>query len=516
MNNYYGTYKYFGYEIKKSKKDTTSLSLGQSFATPELGDGAIQIEHHESGVGVFTNSILDVDGMFKTEMDRIRRYREITEVPEVDEALENIINETIVTDEQESPVRIVLDDVDDAIMSEAIKDMVRKEFDHVCKLLHLDTRGHNIVRDWYIDSKKYYHKIIDEKNPKKGIMELRPLDPTKTRKIREIHKKRNANGIEVVEKIEEYYLHLPEDSMNVDQGIRISTDSIAYSASGYMDLSRKGTVGYLQKALRPANQLKMMEDAVVIYRLARAPERRVFYIDVGSLPKAKAEQYLESMARRYKNKLVYEASTGQVRNDKNHLSMLEDFWLPRREGTSTTEIQTLGGGQNLGEIADIVYFQKKLLKALNVPIGRLEPENGFSLGRASEITRDELKFNKFINRIRSQFSELFYDILKTQIILKNIIKAEDWDAARKDIFFDYIRDSHFTEMKNLEIMTERTQLLSQVERFVGRYFSDEQIMKDILHYDEEEIKEIKKQNAAAKKLNPENYPQAGGGGGGFR
>jgi len=508
-------YQYYGYELKKTKSVENDMKRRSSFAHPEYNDGAINIEVGEGfGHGFFSTSYVDVEGIFRSDQEMIRKYREVTEIPEVDEAVENIINESIVTNENEMPVRIVLDDVDKSIISDKIKDAITEEFEFLCKLLSLKTRGHEIFRDWYVDGKKYYHKIIDEAAPSKGIRELRPLDPSRTKKIREIHKERDVNtSVDIVKEIKEYYIYLPEASTSFSQGIHISPDSISYCPSGVLDKTRERNVGYLHKALRPANQLKMMEDALVIYRIARAPERRVFYIDVGTLPKAKAEQHIENMMRRYKNKLTYEASTGEVRNDRQHLSMLEDYWLPRREGSQNTQIETLGGGQNLGEIEDIVFFQKKLLKALNVPVSRLEPENGFSLGRTSEITRDELKFNKFIVRLRSRFSEMFYDMLKTQLILKKIIKKEEWEAIKKDIYFDFLKDSHFTEMKEMEILAERLQILDRMRDYEGKYFSVEQIMKNVLHYDDEEIKEIKEQNEKYKKENPEEFEDDGMGGG---
>jgi len=465
----------------------------KSFATPEVNDGALNIEIGDGGgMGFFSQSYIDIDGAMRTEQDLIKKYREITHIPEVDDAVQQIVNEAIVANENELPVSINLDNIDKTLASEKIKETIVEEFEFLIKLMGLKTKGHDIFRNWYIDGKLYYHKIIDDKSPNKGIRELRPLDPTRTKKIREIHKKKDQEtGVNVVDSINEYYIFMPEFASTLDQGYRISPDSITYCPSGLISVDRQYTLGYLYKALRPANQLKMMEDALVIYRLARAPERRVFYIDVGSLPKAKAEQHVESMMRRYKNKLVYEATTGEVRNDKNHMSMLEDYWLPRREGTNTTEIDTIGGGANLGEVDDILFFQKKLLKAMNVPIGRLESENSFSLGRSSEITRDELKFDKFIQRLRSRFSEMFYDILGTHLILKKIITKEEWEAIKKDVNFDFLRDSHFTEMKELELLSERLDVLQRLEPWLGRFFSDEKVKKKYLHMDDEEIKEEK-------------------------
>lgn len=508
----YSNTQFFGYELKKSKSVENDQKRRSSFAIPETNDGALNLEINDGGLGFFSDSYVDIDGIMRTEQDLIQKYRDITHIPEVDDAVEQIINEAIVTDEEELPVTVNLDGVDKTLLPENVKKVVAEEFEYLVKLMGLRTKGHDIFRNWYVDGKMYYHKIIDDKAPKKGIRELRPLDPTRTKKVREIKKRKDLEtGVDVIEEMKEYYIYLPEYASSVHQGIPIAVDTISYCPSGIVSDDKKMTLGYLYKALRPANQLKMMEDALVIYRIARAPERRVFYIDVGSLPKTKAEQYIESMMRRHKNKLVYEASTGEVRNDRNHMSMLEDYWLPRREGTNTTEIETLGGGQNLGDIEDILFFQRKLLKSMNVPISRLESENGFNLGRASEITRDELKFNKFIQRLRSRFSELFYDILGTHIILKGIMKKEDWEAIKKDVYFDFLRDSHFSEMKELELLSERFEIVSRIENYIGRFISEDKVKRVILQQDDEEIKEEQKQMDKEKPAEDDDNDDVGGG-----
>ena len=512
----YNTNEYFGYELKKSKSVEADMKKRVSFASPDHNDGAITIEvNNGNGVGFFANSYLDLDGMMRTEQQLIKKYRDITSIAEVNDAIEQIINEAIVTNEREMPVNVILDDVDDTLANKVIKEAITEEFEFICKLLSLKTRGHDIFRDWYVDGKKYYHKVIDEKSPAKGIRELRPIDPVKMQKRRLVHKKKDTStGIDVIEKIEELYLFMPDDATSVEQGVYISPDSIAYCPSGISNTEKTMGVSYLYKAIRPANQLRMMEDALVIYRIARAPERRVFYIDVGSLPKAKAEQYLETFMRRFKNKFVYDATTGEVRNDKNHMSMLEDYYLPRREGSNATSIETIGGGQHLGEVDDIIFFQKKLLRAMDVPVSRLEPDTGFSMGKSSEITRDEIKFNKFIARLRSRFSELFFDLLGTQLILKKIMKKEEWEAIKKDIYFDYVRDSHFTEMKNIEITQERLNIIRDMEPYVGIYFSEEDVKKDILQYDDKKIKELNQQNKKEAPERAKREEDSGGGRGG--
>ena len=366
-----------------------------------------------------------------------------------------------------------------------------EEFDHVINMLNMNWYGHDIFRRWYVDGRLYYHKIIDEKNPKNGLLELRPIDPTKIRKVRELKKEKDPKtGAEIITGATEYFIFQNDSLGTKAQGLKIAKDAITYVTSGLLDPSRKRILSHLHKALKPVNQLRMMEDSLVIYRLARAPERRIFYIDVGNLPKGKAEEYLRNIMAKYRNKMVYDAETGDMKDDKKHMSMLEDFWLPRREGGRGTEISTLPGGENLGQIDDIEYFRKKLYKSLNVPSGRLEQENQFSLGRSTEISRDELKFQKFINRLRKKFSALFIDILKTQLILKGVVTEEEWESIRSDISIDFLKDNHFSELKDAELIRERLATLREVDEYAGRYYSVEWIRKNILMQTDEEIEDI--------------------------
>ena len=504
-------YQFFGYELKKNKQVEADRKGRDSVTTPTYSDGAYVIDNDSAAYGHFGSSVVDFGQMFKTEQDLINKYREISEIPEVDTAIDDITNEAIVIEDNESPVDIDLSDVD---LSDKIKEEITEEFEYLTKIMGLRTRGHDIFREWYVDGKKYFEKVIDLKSPKKGIRELRPIDPMKMRKIREV-KKEKKDGVDIVTGTEEYYLYdAGSHGYMTENYIRLSPDSITYCPSGLMDKTKTFNVGYLYKSIKPANQLRMMEDSVVIYRLSRAPERRVFYVDVGNMQKPKAEQYIQTMARRYKNKLVYDANTGETRTDRNHLAMTEDFWLARREGQST-EVDTLAGAQNLGEIEDVQFFLKKLYKSLNVPISRLEPDSGFSLGRASEITRDELKFNRFIIRIRNRFSEMFYDILKTQLVLKMILKPEEWEAIKKDIKFSYRKDNHFSEMKDMEILGERLNTLSSIENYLPEgekvFFTPEYVMEHVLQFNEEEIKALEK----FKKENPPAEPDDDGFSGGF-
>jgi hypothetical protein len=410
-------------------------------------------------------------------------------------AIEDIINEVIVSDDRDQSVSISLDKL---AVSDSIKSKIRDEFDEVMKLLNFDEKGHDIFKRFYIDGRLYFHKVIDPNSPRKGLTELRYIDPRKIKKVREITKKRDtkgAKGIEIIEKTAEWFVYNEKgiSSANSNAGLKISTDSITFLTSGIIDQTKNMVMGHLHKAIKPVNQLRMIEDAVVIYRIVRAPERRVFYVDVGNLPKVKAEAYLRDVMSRYRNKLVYDASTGEVRDDRKHMSMLEDFWLPRREGAKGTEVSTLPGGQNLGEITDVVYFQKKLYKSLNVPISRMESENGFNMGRAAEITRDELKFTKFVQRLRKRFTQLFHDVLKTQLVLKGIITIEDWSNLKEHIQYDYLKDGYFSELKNAEMMRERLSLVNEVSPYIGKYFSVEYIRKVVLRQSDDDIIEIDSQ-----------------------
>ena len=475
----------FGFRITRADKGS-----GDGFTAPPADDGTLDIV---SGGGHYA-SVLDMDGRDKNELDLIRRYRDIAQQPECDGAIEDIANEAIVSDERDKSVSLSLDRLD---LSRNIKAKIREEFDEVLRLMDFNAKGHDIFRRWYVDGRIYYHKVIDTKAPRKGIKELRYIDPRKIKKVREQRKEKDPKtGLDLVKSIDDYYLYNEkgmDQNTGTTSGIKITADSVAYCPSGVVDMHRGTVISYLNKAIKPVNQLRMIEDALVIYRISRAPERRIFYIDVGNLPKVKAEAYLKDVMNRYRNKLVYDAKTGEIRDDRNHMSMLEDFWLPRREGGRGTEITTLPGGSNLGEIDDIKYFQTKLYRSLNVPISRLEAENSFSIGRSDNITRDELKFTKFVQKLRKKFSVLFMDILKTQLVLKGVIAVEEWDMMKEHIQFDFMQDGHFTELKNAEILQNRLDMLGQIESYVGTYFSKEYVRKNVLRMNDEEIEDIEKQ-----------------------
>jgi hypothetical protein len=476
--------EFFGFEI--NRKSTKGKDL-PSFVpkTDEDGTGVIQAGGH-------FGAYIDMDGdKAKNDNDLIMKYRDIASQPECDAAVEDIINESIVGDNDESPVNIILDELE---VSDKIKESIKHEFESVLSLLSFNSYAHDIFRRWYVDGRLPYHIIINNENPKKGIQELRYIDPTKLRKVKEIEELTDPKtGAKLIKKTDEFFLFQDKTMNGANQGLKIYPDAIAYATSGVMDPSRKRILSYLHKALKPVNQLRMMEDSLVIYRISRAPERRIFYIDVGNLPKGKAEEYLRGIMNQYRNKLVYDANTGDIKDDKKHMSMLEDFFLPRREGGRGTEITTLPGGENLGQIDDIIYFQKKLYKSLNVPVNRLEQESQFSLGRSSEITRDEVKFKKFIDRLRKRFSDLFMQLLKTQLLLKGIITREDWKVWKEKIAFDYIEDNYFSELKQSEMLKERFDMLSNLDQYVGKYISNEWIRKNVLRQSDDEIEEIKKQ-----------------------
>ena len=471
----------FGFKIERAKKTPDPQ---QAFTPPVADDGTSVVT-----AGGFFGQYLDQEGTAKSEADLIQRYREVSLHPECDMAVEDIINEAIVADETIKSVRINVDNIG---FSDDVKLKMSQEFDEILNLLAFNTKGHDIFRRWYVDGRVYYHKVIDRKSPRKGITELRYIDPMKIKKVREIQKNRaaSAKGIDIIEDFEEYYIYNPKGIDNTNAtGARVAVDSIAYCPSGIIDQTKNLVLSYLHKAIKPVNQLRMIEDAVVIYRIARAPERRIFKIDVGNLPKVKAEQYLKDVMNRYRNKLVYDASTGEIRDDRNYMSMLEDFWLPSREGGRGTDITTLPGGNNLGEIADIEYFQRKLYRSLNVPVSRLEPSSGFALGRAQEITRDELKFTKFVQRLRKKFTELFNDLLQTQLILKGVVTIEDWESMVDYINYDYLKDGHFSELKDSEMLTERIRLCQEVQQYVGKYFSADYVRRHILKQSTLDIKE---------------------------
>ena len=481
-----------GFEItRKDNNLEKPAEAKQAFTIPSPDDGVTTIS-----AGGYFGQYLDMEVTAKNDYDLIRRYREVSQHPECDMAIEDIINEVIVSNERDVAVSISLDKL---AVSDKIKEKIRDEFDEVLRLLNFEEKGHDIFKRWYIDGRIYFHKVIDPSSPRKGITELRFIDPRKMKKVREIKKKRDvkSKGIEVVEQTAEWFVYnekgMTSGTSNV--GVKIATDSITFVTSGVIDQTRNMVMGHLHKAIKPVNQLRMIEDAVVIYRIVRAPERRVFYVDVGNLPKIKAESYLRDVMARYRNKLVYDASTGEIRDDRKHMSMLEDFWLPRREGAKGTEVSTLPGGQNLGEISDVQYFQKKLYKALNVPISRMESESGFNLGKAAEISRDELKFTKFVQRLRKRFTQVFADILKTQLVLKGIITIEDWAKIGSHIQYDYLKDGYFAELKEAEILRERLSLAQEVSPYIGKYYSVEYIRKQVLRQSDEDIIEIDNQIA---------------------
>lgn len=458
---------------------------------PESDDGSLTVS---SGYG-FGNYgyYLDLDGhtQNKSDVDLIQEYRRMAIMPEVEQAINDIVNESIVHDDRKMPVQIILDDISDKYGAK-VKKAISAEFTNICRLLRLKTRAHEIFRRWYIDGRLYYHMLIDEDAPGEGVQELRFIDPIKIKKVKELKKERDQeSGVELQSVEDEFYVYNPEGfrtSFSSDeQGIKISPDTIVYCPSGLPDPSGKRMLSYLHKAIKPMNQLRMTEDSIVIYRVSRAPERRIFYIDVGNLPKARAEQYLEDIQKKYRNKLVYDINTGDIRDQSYQQSILEDYWLPRREGGKGTEITTLDGGQNLGELEDVQYFLKKLYKSLNVPPSRLESESQFNLGRSTEITRDELKFTKFIQQLRTRFSEFFYDLLETQLRLKGIISKDEFEEIREDITFAFLRDSYFSELKEAEVQRERLELLQSMGDYAGKYYSHEYIRRNVLRQDDKMI-----------------------------
>ena len=490
----------FGFSIEDSDKTPPGVV---SPVPPNKQDGS---EHYVTSG--FYGSYVDIEGVYKNENDLIRRYRSMALYPECDSAIEDIVNEAIVSDTNDSPVSIDLQNLD---ASDGIKKIVREEFKYILELLDFDKKAHEIFRNWYIDGRLYYNKVIDQKDPEAGIQELRYIDASKMRYVRQV-KKSPKQAIAQLEnkgkddpssynfpELEEYFVYTPGNTKSgsiassftggAAKGIKMTRDSVTYCTSGLVDRNKGSTLSWLHKAIKPLNQLMMIEDALVIYRLSRAPERRIFYIDVGNLPKVKAEQYLRDVMMRYRNKLVYDANTGEIRDDKKFMSMMEDFWLPRREGGRGTEISTLPGGQNLGEITDIQYFQKKLYRSLNVPETRLQGDSGFSLGRSSEILRDEIKFSKFVGRMRKRFSSMFNDILKTQLLLKNVVTPEDWEYMADHIQYDFLYDNHFAELKEAELRESRLNQATMVEPFIGKYYSQDYVRRNVLRQTDAEIKE---------------------------
>ena len=493
----------FGFQIQRKEG-----RKGQS-PVPPNAEESIAV-----AAGGYYGTYVDTDNQARNEYEMIRRYRDMALHPEVDSAVDEVVNEFVVSDAHDTPVEINLDNLDAGM---GIKKKIRDEFEYIKRLLNFDNRAHEIVRSWYIDGRLYYHKVIDLENPKKGITELRYIDPMKIKKVRQkLDQKKNLDSLQrqaikgtALEyeygTFVDYYLYNPKGfykggvlgpvgDMSLSQGVKMAIDSITFCPSGLQDLNKRMTLGFLHKAIKALNQLRMIEDSLVIYRLSRAPERRIFYIDVGNLPKVKAEQYLRDVMSRYRNKLVYDANTGEMRDDKKHMSMLEDFWLPRREGGRGTEITTLPGGQNLGELKDVEYFKKKLYNSLNLPPSRLTDDNkGFNLGKTTEVLRDELKFTKFIGRLRKRFSEMFQDMLKTQLILKGVIAPEDWEDMKEHIQYDFLFDNHFNELKNIEMFNQRIATVTQMDPFVGKYFSVAHIRKEVLGQTNRDMRELDKE-----------------------
>lgn len=477
----------FGFQITRRNKVQEDEQI-KSFTPEQNEDGAVVIQS-----GSYYGTYVDLDGVVRNEIELITRYREMSMQPELETAIDEVVNEAIVNDENSQSVEL---NTDDLKQPEQIKKKIRDEFNYVLKLLNFGNMGHDIFRRWYIDGRLFYHVIIDNDKPNSGIQEVRYIDPRRIRKVREIQKAKDPQtGIELIKRQTEYYLYNERGVVgaNSNLGSKIAVDSVVNVNSGLMDAKRSMVLSYLHKAIKPLNQLRMVEDATVIYRLSRAPERRVFYVDVGNMPTVKAEQYLRDIMVKYRNKLVYDSSTGEIKDDRKHLSMLEDFWLPRREGSKGTEITTLPGGMNLGELQDVKYFEQKLYKALGVPMGRLDNQQGFSLGKSSEITREELKFSKFVQRLRNKFSTLFDDLLRIQLVLKKVCTEEEWKNFKEEIWYDYQKDNNFTELKEAELITNRILLLQYVDPFVGRYYSKEWVRKNVLKQSDDDIEEIDEQ-----------------------
>lgn len=498
-------FEVFGFEISRNgviKKGTSDVTppeaKNKSFAPPEIEDGAF------AALGAQYGAYVDFSGDAKSSIELVKKYREMSLHPEVEMAIEDIVNDSIVYDQTNRPVEVVLDNIPN--LSALIRKRIKAEFNTILKLLKFNEKGYELFRRWYIDGRLHFHIILNE-NRRDGILELRPIDPVKIRKYRNVKKKKLKNGVEVVDSVEEFYVYndqagnddyLIQTYNGPQQGVKVSIDSVCTVNSGLYDATKKRVLSYLHKAIKPLNQLRMIEDAVVIYRIARAPERRIFYIDVGNLPTNKAEQYLREIMNRYRNKLVYDATTGEMRDERRHMSMLEDFWLPRREGGKGTEISTLDGGQNLGEMEDVLYFQKKLYQSLHVPTTRLDADNGFNMGRSAEISRDEVKFFRFIERLRKKFAEMFLQLLKTQLIAKMVITPEEWEIIQSDILFDFRKDSYFTELKEGELLKSRLELLNTADAYIGKYFSKQYVKKHVLRFTDDQIKQIEEEIADEK------------------
>jgi hypothetical protein len=508
-------------KIKQNKSTTGEMGYTLPEEQPTKGEVSFVAPSDDGSLDTFRaggyyGTYLDLDGAAKTESELIKRYRDISIQADVDMAIEDIVNEAIANIDEDPPVELNLDGVDKAVISENVKKSVFVEFKHILKLMQFDVRAHDYFRRWYIDGRINFHKVIDVENTRRGLVDIRYIDPRKIKKVREIEKVRDPKtGVDFIKNIKEFFVFNSKGLGNIGghgimstttQGLKITKDSIAFCPSGLADQDNNMVLSYLHKAIKPANQLRMMENSLVIYRLARAPERRIFYVDVGNLPKIKAEQYLKDTMNRFRNKLVYDANTGEIRDDKKYMSMLEDFWLARREGGKGTEIDTLPGGENLGQIDDVLYFQKKLYQALNVPMSRLEQQGGLNFGRAAEITRDELKFVKFIDKLQKRFSLLFQDLLKTQLLLKGVLTEDDWDKIKDDIRYKYAQDAYYAEAKAQEILTSRFNLLTLAVEYQGIYFSKKYVQKKILRMTDEEILEEEKE----MKKEPPNPMGAGG------
>ena len=489
--------KLFGFTL--GKKDIVQVQPPEqaSFALPteSMDDGAVTITQN-----AHYGTYVDLEGSVRNEIELVTRYREMANHPELEMAIDDIVNEAITHDVSGKTIDIVLDNLK---QPESIKKKIIEEFDNIQKMLNFSNLADDLFKRWYIDGRIYYHVIVNEKDPKQGIQELRYIDPRKIRKVREIQKDRDSKtGAQIIKSIAEYYIYNDRGAAtqsftaSTNQGLRIAPESIINVNSGLMDAKNTFVISYLHKAIKALNQLRMIEDAVVIYRLSRAPERRIFYIDVGNLPKGKAEQYMRSIMTQYRNKLVYDANTGEIRDERKHLSMLEDFWLPRREGGKGTEITTLPAGQNLGQMEDVQYFQKKLLQSLNVPISRLDPQQGagiMGIGKTTEVTRDEVKFSKFIARLRNKFSRIFDDALRVQLALKGICTTEEWDEFKEAIYYDFKKDNNFVEMREAELIRERVLTATQLDPFIGKYYSSKWVKKNVLRMTDEEIEEMEKE-----------------------
>ena len=490
--------KLFGFTLGSKDIVQKQDPAQQSFALPTeaLDDGAVTITQN-----AYYGTYVDLEGSVRNELELITRYREMANHPELEMAIDDIVNEAITHDVTGRTVDIITDKLK---QPETVKKKIHEEFQNILKMLNFGNLSDDLFKRWYIDGRIYYHVVVNEKDPKAGIQELRYIDPRKIRKVREVKKGKDPKtGADIIDSIAEYYVYSDRGTAaqsygaSINAGLRIAADAIINVNSGLMDAKNTFVISYLHKAIKPLNQLRMIEDAVVIYRISRAPERRIFYIDVGNLPRGKAEQYLKDIMVKYRNKMVYDANTGELRDDRKHMSMLEDFWLPRREGGKGTEITTLPAGQNLGELEDVKYFRQKLLQSLNVPVSRLEPQQGgmIGLGRTTEVTRDEVKFMKFITRLRNKFSQIFDHALEKQLVLKGICSMDEWRQFREDIYYDYMKDNNFTELRDTELLTSRVQLLATVDPYMGRYFSAKWVKKNILQQTDEDVEAMEKEMA---------------------